>query len=477
MHYSENREELKRFLEGNAGDGRKVFYDFDNTLFLDNSTNLYFNSIRPRWLVCLIFYFLNVVFDRFKIDRFIWEDYIKTVICIYLFPLSYFRWKYRTAKYFAKELINEELLLNEPKENRKYIVISFGHKEIIEPLLKHMGIDYELICSKILFNPKNIRKKGKLYYIEQFLNEGDKENCLFVTDSKDDLELLDYFKHSFLLVWRKQTPVSFHNVYLPLKYTARCKYNVKNILWNQHIGEDFIVLVLAFGLYMPLDLIAIFMLFISFFSVYEMGYYENDFSASRNEEKPSLSGRQKEFLNYPIYKSGVLWALVTSFIGVYFLSDKFFQDYSLWLCILCGLFLIFRIFNNINVRQRIYLFPFLQLFKTFSYSLFFKLNPIGMILLFAQVMRQTTNYIVYRTNGEVKTFKRQNHRMLIFIVLLVCFIVANLIHISDLLSIQFFIVMLWLLQRAITRDIGGYRNFFQKMPLLPSMLLKKIQGK
>ncbi|MFH0259606.1 HAD family hydrolase [Vibrio barjaei] len=477
MQYSENPDELKSFLEEHSGSAKKVIYDFDNTLFLDNSTNLYFNSIRPRWLVCLIFYFLNIVFDRFKIDRFIWEDYIKTVIGIYLFPLSYFRWKYRTAKYFAKELLNEELLLNESKESRKYIVISFGHKEIIEPLLKHMGIDYELICSKVLFNPKNIRKRGKLYYIEPFLNEGDKENCLFVTDSKDDSELLEYFDNSFLLVWRRQTSVNFHNVYLPLKYTARCKYNVKNILWNQHIGEDFVVLILAFGLYMPIDLIAILMLFISFFSVYEMGYYENDFSASKNEDNPSLSGKQKEFINYPIYRAGISWALVTSFIGVYFLSDKVIQDYSLWLSILCGLFLTFRIFNNIDVRHRIYLFPFLQIFKTFSYSLFFKLNPVGMILLFSQVMRQTTNYIVYRSGGEVRKFKRQNHRMLIFVVLLLCSIIASLIHVSDLFSVQFFIIMLWLLQRAITRDIGGYNNFFQKILLLPSMLLKKIQGR
>lgn len=464
-------------MQGHFGDTKKVIYDFDNTLFLDNSTNLYFNSIRPRWLVCLIFYFLNIVFEKFKIDRFIWEDYVKTVIGIYLFPLSYLRWKYRTAKYFSNELLNEELLLNESKDNRKYIIISFGHEEIIEPILKHMGIDYELICSKVFFNPKNIRKKGKLYYIEQFIDEGDKEKCLFVTDSKDDSELLDYFDNSYLLVWRKQTPVNFHNVYIPFKYTAKCKYVVANILWNQHIGEDLVVLILAYGLFMPLDILSVAFLFLSFFIVYEMGYYENDFKASKNEDKPSLSGKQKEYINYPIYKYGLLWALSTSAIGVCFLTENFITSYFKWLITLVALFFTFRIFNSIKPLNRIYFFPFLQIFKTFSYTLFFKLNPIGIALLFSQVMRQTTNYHIYRFGGNIKIFKRQNHRVLIFVVILLCFIVANLIHVSDLLSGQFFIIMLWLFQRAITRDIGGYSNFFQNIVLLPSILIKKIQGK
>ncbi|WCE29877.1 HAD family hydrolase [Vibrio sp. SCSIO 43137] len=476
MQYSENPDELKSFLEEHSGSTKKVIYDFDNTLFLDNSTNLYFNSIRPRWLVCLIFYFLNIVFDRFKIDRFIWEDYIKTVIGIYLFPLSYFRWKYRTAKYFARELLNEELLLNESKENRKYIIISFGHKEIIEPLLKHMGIDYELICSKILLNPKNIRRRGKLYYIEPFLEEGDKENCLFVTDSKDDSELLDYFERSFLLIWRKQSPVNFHNVYIPFKYTAKCKYVVKNILWNQHIGEDLVVLILAYGLFMPLDILSVVFLFISFFIVYEMGYYENDFKASENEDKPSLSGKQKEYINYPIYKYGILWALSTSAIGVYFLTESFITNYVQWLITLIALFFTFRIFNSIKPINRIYIFPFLQLFKTFSYTLFFKLNPIGLVLLFSQVMRQTTNYHIYRFGGNTKIFKRQNHRMLVFIILMLVLLVSKLVAIEELFTVQFALILCWLLQRSITRDLGGYRNSAKFFVKLPQVLYRKLKG-
>lgn len=477
MQYSESRDELDEIIGKQSQESRKVFYDFDNTLFLDNSTNLYFNTIRPRWLVCIIFYLLNFIFDKFKIDRFVWEDYVKTIIGIYLFPLSYFRWRYRTAKFFAKKLTNDELLRSDFKNGRKFIVISFGHREIIEPILRNMDIDYELISSSVLFKMKNIRKKGKLHYIEKYLEPGDKEACLFVTDSKDDDELLDYFDQSFLLVWRKQTPVSFHNVYLPFKYTAKCKYVVKNILWNQHIGEDFVVLLLAFGLFMPLDILAISFLFLSFFIIYEIGYYENDFKASKKEDNPSLSGNQKEYLNYPIYRYGSLWALSTSAIGIYYVGDDFLFDYFSWLFTLSCLFILFRVFNNINPNNRVYLFPILQLFKTFSYTMFFKINPVGAILLFSQVMRQTTNYNIYRTGGRVQAFKRQNHRLLMFIMLIVTLVITGVISIVNMLNIQFFVICLWLLQRSITRDMGGYRNFCNKIITIPRVVFNKVQGK
>ncbi len=473
MQYSSNKKELDEFLE--KSEHNNVFYDFDNTLFLDNSTNLYFNTIRPRWLVLIIFSIVNFIFDRFKINRFVWEDYIKTIIGVYLFPIAYLKWKFSTSKYFAKELLNKELLKNNFANGKKLIVISFGHKEIIQPILKHMGIgDYVLISSKVSLIPHNIRKKGKLHYINKYLNQDDKEKALFVTDSKDDRELLEYFHNSFLIVWRKQTPVSFHNIYVPLKYTAGCKYNVKDILWNQHIGEDFIILLFAYSIFMPLDIFALFMLFLSFFAVYEIGYYENDFKAIKNEANPSLSGKQSEYLDYPIYSGGFIWALITSAIGILYFSTDFLVDYLSWLGILIGLFFTFRLFNNLKPDNRIYIFPFLQIFKTFSYTLVLKINPIGMVLLFAQVMRQTTNYHIYRMGGDIRKFKRQNHRLLIFTIVTTILFIIGLINLNDILTIQFLLILLWTLQRSITRDMGGYKTFVNKLFKIPNLLINKL---
>ncbi len=472
MQYSSNKQELNEFFKKSKHS--KVFYDFDNTLFLDNSTNLYFNTIRPRWLVLVIFSILNFIFDKFKINRFVWEDYIKTIIGIYLFPISYLKWRFYTGKFFAQRLLNSELLNNDFKDRKKFIIISFGHKELIEPILKHMGIDYHLVASKIFLFPNNIRKKGKLHYVSKYLEEGDKDKALFVTDSKDDSELLDYFDNSFLIVWRQQTPINFHNVYVPLKYTADCKYNIKDILWKQHIGEDFIILLFAYSIFMPLDLFALFMLFLSFFAVYEIGYYENDFKASKNEEKPSLSGKQKEYENYPIYKGSIIWATITSFIGIYYFSNNFLIDYIFWILVLFGLFFTFRLFNNLKPENRVYIFPFLQIFKTFAYTLVLKINPIGMVLLFAQVMRQTTNYYIYRFGGDYRKFKRQNHRLLIFILVTVILYIINVINLNNILTLQFLLIVLWILQRSITRDMGGYKNFLKKFLKIPNILISKI---
>jgi hypothetical protein len=104
------------------------------------------------------------------------------------------------------------------------------------------------------------------------------------------------------------------------------------------------------------------------------------------------------------------------------------------------------------------------------------LNPIGVVLLFSQVMRQTTNYHIYRFGGNIKIFKRQIHRMLIFTMLLLVLLISELVTVDDLFTVQFAIVFLWLLQRSITRDLGGYRNFAKNCVRLPQVLYRKLQG-
>lgn len=61
-----------------------------------------------------------------------------------------------------------------------------------------------------------------------------------------------------------------------------------------------------------------------------------------------------------------------------------------------------------------------------------------MVLLFAQVMRQTTNYHIYRMGGDIRKFKRQNHRLLIFTIVTTILFIIGLINLNDILLYNFY---------------------------------------
>jgi hypothetical protein len=470
MSENSSKDLLIKHLRTNSSG--KVFYDFDNTLLLDNSTNLFFNTVRPRWLMYIVFKCIEFLLDNFKINRFKWEDFIKTLLCKYLFPHSYMYWYFFKAKKIAKEYVNVSLTDQKNLKKREVIVISFGHREIIEPILKYIDIDYKLVASRasILF-PKNIRLKGKLYHLQKFLDKNDYTESIFVTDSEDDKELLNFFKNSFLVVWGSQTPVSYGITYVPFRYTSECKYVVRNIIWNQHLGEDYVILVLAYWLTSINQILCVFLLFISFFAIYEIGYFENDMYSSKKEEKPSLSGRQAAFINYPIYRYAILWAILCGLGGLYMLSECNYINIVGWFGILLLQYLLFKFFNALPPSKRIYLFPILQYLKTFSYVLVLPLNALGGVLLYSQMMRQTINYYIYRHAGNYRTFKRQIHRLLTFIIVISIMLTVGIINLNDILTVQSAVVILWLFQRVITRDTGGYKNTFRRFWVLGKRMI------
>lgn len=455
-----SRNELKEILT--TKNFSKLIYDFDNTLLLDNSTNLYFNSLRPKILVYIIFGLVDFFLRKLRVKNDVWGDFIKVIFGVMCFPWSYIHWYFIKSKRVAR-LFNNNLLDKHAISNEKIFIVSFGFDVIIKPLLNKIDIKYTLISCKP-FLMCNIRTKGKLHYLKKYLGKDDREKALFVSDSIDDNELLCYFKKSFLIKWNKmQTILRFDNVYVPFRYTMECKYPIRDILWNQHIGEDFIILLLAYSVYNPIHICCLFMLFVSFFCIYEIGYYENDFKASKKESAPTLSGKQKYFEKYPIYTGAILTSATISVFPIYYFSDNFLLYYIVWIGVLFGVYSVFKLFNNVDTQYRIYVFPVLQFFKTCSYAVVLKLNILGMVLLFSQAMRQVTNYNVYRHGGNTRIFKRQNHRMLIFFLLLCFCLVSQIISFADIITIQFFCILSWIVQRSVTRDFGDYKKYFRKI--------------
>jgi SAM-dependent methyltransferase len=432
--------------------------DFDYTLFLKNSTDTYLEEIRPKWYG----YFLVKLSDRIvmllaqmkMLDYSKWRDFSRVLTALFLAPWNYLYWLL-TAKKRINDNLNKELLdaviASHPE---RIVIISFGYKHLIRPLVSALPFKADLICSKVVPGFFNLRTIGKERAIRSLLSEVEINNSIFTTDSKEDRELLDLFHRSFLIPWTQVRPLRFHNAYFPFRYTEECKYPGKNILWNQQFGEDLMVLLLAYyltGFMFP----AIIFFFVSFFCIYEMGYYENDFKASDKNAELLKSAQYREFSSYPINLFGWIWAIILGFAGSLLVVsfENPFVPFAKWIGILVLVRLTFWIFNKLSVPFRLYIFPFLQILKTYSYAAVFTITYPGSLLLFSQVMRQVTNYHIYRSGGEVVPFRRQAHRMMIF--LLVAIVLSITIGFGKyILDWRFAIISGWVIYRVFRERHG-----------------------
>lgn len=458
-----NKERLFKALERNKNSCAVL--DFDYTLFLRNSTDTYLDKIRPKWYG----YLLVKVSDKIvswmsrknKLSFFQWRDFFRAFTTCFFAPWTYLFWQL-SAKKRVQQNLNKELLDKVMASSpSRVIIISFGYKHLIAPLLSKMPVQAELICSKVMPNLLNLRSFGKREAIKSLLSQEEINNSVFVTDSKEDKELLELFPNSHLLTWTKIQPPPFQNVYFPFRYTAEGKYPGKNIIWNQQFGEDLIVLLLAYELTGPM-FPAIILFFVSFFCIYEIGYYENDFKAANKESKPFLSGKFKEFSSYPINRFGWFWAIFLGFTGSFFVTSSGYSFilFAKWVGILILVRFVFWVFNKLRVSWRIYFFPILQLLKTFSYVAVFTLTYAGALLLFSQVMRQVTNYIIYRNGGNVVQFKRQAHRLLIFVLLVTALSITFGFNGEHIFDWRFGLIVGWIVYRVLRERHGfGVRPF------------------
>jgi len=111
--------------------------------------------------------------------------------------------------------------------------------------------------------------------------------------------------------------------------------------------------------------------------------------------------------------------------------------------ILVSVYSAFYVFNRIGPRKRIPVFPLLHILKTFSFVVILPLTLIGILLLAAQVLSISTNYLIYRLGGKLEKFNRQLWRMLFFLVccIAVYIVVTPTLSTND--YIRFALIIVW----------------------------------
>ena len=440
-----------------------IVVDFDHTLFLGNSTELFIQEARPAAMAIILDSLATRLFKAVcgKAAYQRWRDFVRVATIIFLMPWALITWRSRAKKIVSKRINNCLMDALKAAQSKQIVIASLGFKEVIRPLLEAAGMKYELIASSILSPARHLRRVGKAHAVAAAIGQKAIQTSLVITDSLDDLDLLRSTNNGWLVPC--QTPPELHSasppVYVPLRYTAEGKSPGKDILWNQYFGEDFFVYLLAYSWTLAI-LPAALPFFLAVITVYEIGYYENDFVAAKKEKSPTLSTTHAQFAGYPIWQAW-LWALPLGLCAAALLPGSFTINSLLILLILIGIRAIFWLHNRTAPVLRIWVYPFLQVAKTCALLPFIGVSIAGGTLLVAQIMRQVTNYNIYRAEGDTSKFRRQSHRLIIFVLLSVILLLSG-VSLSHFLTLQAVLIMAWIVFRFARESYGS----------LPVMLVK-----
>ncbi len=236
--------------------------------------------------------------------------------------------------------------------------------------------------------------------------------------------------------------------YTPLLYSEKIKRPNRKYFLNNIIGEDFLILLLAFtyhSIHPWSNGLGLFFLQISFWCIYELGYIENDIIGDKFEDTAILSDNYTSFkYTFPLWQPWV-WSLFLSAIGTIILAPdlvianqliipiafsernyqllKISEGFLFWFVFLLFLRFLFHIYNHLNKQSRVWFYLLLQACRYCGYLVLLTTNTIGAILLVSSVLTRSIQYVLYRylggkSNSWPMDFPRYFFCLLIFLLLM-----------------------------------------------------------
>lgn len=278
------------------------------------------------------------------------------------------------------------------------------------------------------------------------------------------------------------------NIYIPFFYSEKIKRPDSNFFLLSILGEDFLILLLAFSFasfYPWSNILGLFLLQVAFWCIYEIGYIENDILGEKFEDKAVLS------YNYNSYKYSFqlwqpwVWAVIFSILGITFLHQeiaiegvhlgvaifgdahqKLFQtseSFLYWIAFLLILRFLFHIYNQLNKQSRIWFYFLLQTCRYCGYLVLLTTNTVGLVLLISKILIRSMQYILYRYMGGKNSdwpidFPRYFFYLLIYLLILGA-IAANERDISLLFNYQVLAIIAFCLFRGSKHFVKVFSQF------------------
>lgn len=379
-----------------------LLVDLDETLYLRNSTEDFIDCARPGLLALLLLRALDLLKPWRLTGGIDTRDTWRVCAISTFFPWTTWRWRAKVP-FFAERYLNQKLKAAlDARAQPSPIIVTSGFRSIVAPLLAAMGFaDAPLIAARMYSFAD--RRDGKLRMVMRELGAETVGCSLVVTDSINDLELLQSCARPLRTLWpQARYRRALSGVYLPGDYISQIKQPGGRYIFRGILQEDF-----AFWLLSSIGLatnpathfIGLLLLLLSFWAIYERGYVDNDLVASRYEPDPQLTAT---FSSVQVATPAVqpwIWALLAGAAAIATLHPDrmaFVVHFALWVAVLILTYACFLFFNRFDKMTRVWLYPLLQFARGAGFAVVVPIEPVGIAALGAHVLSRWAPYQVYR---------------------------------------------------------------------------------
>lgn len=421
-------------------DAPRYYVDFDHTLLRSNSTQAFLRVARPFafiWSLIVVIGLAFRVFRMSKRSRFIWEDAIKLRVVRGLNPFALSRFKV-IAPEIAAEHLNQDVIAQLSSVPKAQItIVSFGAKEIISALLSETEFaNCEIVAPSIASGPKD-RRLGKMAMLERHGRVPGAKDVLMTDNLEDDADI-DAAVGKTVHVEADHDSYAYRQPYIPFFYTAKIK-RTPGFFIKQVVLEELPIVLLAFGLATfawNLSLwVCLTLLFLAMILSYELGYAENDRVGERKEAAPKLTEGFYKYHNYKLLPHAWIYATALTVLAFIVLggagraaalehlglsaSVPLWQSVGIltaaWVGVMVVARLIFWAFNQAPLLWRVYIYAPLHIAKYLGFLVLFPISAVGLILVYAHIVRTWSLYAVRRAGGDIDFLLSQLVRTLFLI--------------------------------------------------------------
>lgn len=429
-----------------------VLVDLDETLYLRNSTEDFLDCARPALVVVLVLRALDLIrpwrWTGGAQTRDVWRV---RLVCA-MFPWTRKVWAERVES-LARRFGNQPLIEVLRGREAPPIIATVGFEPVVKPLLRAIDIPgARLVAARS--STFEDRRAGKLSLVIENCGEDTVRRALVITDSLQDLPLLEACAEPLRTVWPEaRYQMALARVYLPGQYLTLIKRPGERYILRGILQEDFAfwaLCSLALASSPLTHLAGLSLLLLSFWAIYEQGYVDNDQIAARFEDDPKLS---RAFHEQPVATPRLtpwIWAAGSGAAAVFLLrwpGPAAWSDYALWALVLTATFGWFRLYNRLDKSSRVWAYPGLQMARSAAFLALVPMAPIGAAALGAHVVSRWIPYYLYRLSRQdwpqAPTFLV---RLMLFVVL-ASFMAATQ-GVSILMNASAAALMAWNLYRA-----------------------------
>ena len=382
-----------------------VLLDLDETLYLRNSTEDFIDCACPGVLALLLMRTLDVLkpwrWTGGEATRDVWRVRAISI----LLPWTTWRWKRRAAQ-LAGQFANLRLIAALKAPGCTPIIATVGFQSIVAPLIAALGLPHVRIVAARLSTFAD-RRGGKLHLVVEALGYDTVRRALVITDSDQDLALLNACARPMRAIWPEaRMQRALNSVYLPGQYLSQVKRPGTRYILRGILQEDFAFWVLsslALAALPFLHVLGLLFLLVSFWAIYERGYVDNDLVGSRFEANPKLSAA---FQDAPVATPRLqpwAWAIGCAAIALVLLrwpNPVNVLDLGIWMLVLLTTHSWFLLYNRFDKTSRVWLFCGLQFARGAAFVVLVPIVPIGAAALGAHILAKWVPYYIYRLGGK-----------------------------------------------------------------------------